>query len=202
MVGGDDRDPLHRAGRLGGRVGRGRRHRRRFRRAVEAVFGAGVDPAAAIAPPTRCLTKPRRALTVRSRGVCPNRRPFRPGRAACPASLPAVAAAGVDQTAPGQGRSAALRRQAARPGLWRLSARALQDRLQSRLAAAKNGDPAAQTLVAEILSRGLGVPRNAAAAAKWYALAAEQGVPEAQFQYALMLLDGRFVKKDEKEPLR
>ncbi|WP_292158800.1 tetratricopeptide repeat protein [Mesorhizobium sp.] len=63
---------------------------------------------------------------------------------------------------------------------------------------AKNGDPAAQTLVAEILSRGLGVPLNAAEAAKWYGLAAEQGVPEAQFQYALMLLDGRYVKKDEK----
>jgi TPR repeat protein len=64
---------------------------------------------------------------------------------------------------------------------------------------AKNGDPAAQTLVAEILSRGLGVPLNAAEAAKWYALAAEQGIPESQFQYALMLLDGRYVKKDEKE---
>lgn len=64
---------------------------------------------------------------------------------------------------------------------------------------AKNGDPAAETLVAEILSRGLGVPLNAAEAAKWYQRAAEQGVPEAQFQYALMLLDGRFVKKDEKE---
>ena len=64
---------------------------------------------------------------------------------------------------------------------------------------AENGDPAAQTLVAEILSRGLGVPRNAAEAAKWYALAAEQGIPEAQFQYALMLLDGRFVKKDAKD---
>ncbi|RUW22459.1 sel1 repeat family protein, partial [Mesorhizobium sp. M1E.F.Ca.ET.041.01.1.1] len=64
---------------------------------------------------------------------------------------------------------------------------------------AKNGDPAAQTLVAEILSRGLGVPLNAAEAAKWYGLAAEQGVPEAQFQYALMLLDGRYVKKDDKE---
>ena len=64
---------------------------------------------------------------------------------------------------------------------------------------AKNGDPAAETLVAEILSRGLGVPLDAAEAAKWYALAAEQGVPEAQFQYALMLLDGRYVKKDEKE---
>ena len=55
---------------------------------------------------------------------------------------------------------------------------------------ARNGDPAAQTLVAEILSRGLGVPRNEVEAAKWYALASEQGVPEAQFQYALLLLDG------------
>jgi TPR repeat protein len=64
---------------------------------------------------------------------------------------------------------------------------------------AENGDPAAQTLVAEILSRGLGMARNEADAAKWYARAAEQGVPEAQFQYALLLLDGRFVKKDEKE---
>lgn len=67
------------------------------------------------------------------------------------------------------------------------------------LVRAKNGDPAAQTLVAEILSRGLGVPVNAAEAARWYQRAAEQGVPEAQFQYALMLLDGRYVKKDVKE---
>ncbi|MBL8577825.1 MAG: sel1 repeat family protein [Mesorhizobium sp.] len=61
---------------------------------------------------------------------------------------------------------------------------------------AEAGDSAAQTLVAEILSRGLGVKRDEAAAAKWYQLAAEQGVPEAQFQYALLLIDGRFVKKD------
>lgn len=66
------------------------------------------------------------------------------------------------------------------------------------LARARNGDAAAETLVAEILSRGLGVPLNAAEAAKWYQRAAEQGVPEAQFQYALMLLDGRYVEKDEK----
>jgi TPR repeat protein len=64
---------------------------------------------------------------------------------------------------------------------------------------AENGDPAAQTLLAEILSRGLGRPRDEKAAATWYERAAEQGVPEAQFQYALMLLDGRFVEKDEKE---
>jgi uncharacterized protein len=60
------------------------------------------------------------------------------------------------------------------------------------------GDAAAQTLVAEILARGLGTKRDAAAAAKWYQLAAEQGVPEAQFQYALMLIDGRLVAKDKK----
>lgn len=63
---------------------------------------------------------------------------------------------------------------------------------------AEAGDSAAQTLVAEILSRGLGVSRDEATAAKWYKLASEQGVPEAQFQYALLLLDGRFVEKDTK----
>jgi TPR repeat protein len=63
---------------------------------------------------------------------------------------------------------------------------------------AKTGDAAAQTLVAEIISRGLGVKRDATEAAKWYQLAAEQGTPEAQFQYALMLMDGRFVPKDKK----
>ena len=68
--------------------------------------------------------------------------------------------------------------------------------LNLALPRAEAGDPAAQTLAAEILSRGLGVARDEAKAAKWYQLAAEQGVPEAQFQYALLLLDGRFVKKD------
>lgn len=63
---------------------------------------------------------------------------------------------------------------------------------------AENGDPAAQTLVAEILAQGLGRKRDEAEAAKWYAKAAEQGIPEAQFQYALMLLDGRFMPKDAK----
>ena len=64
---------------------------------------------------------------------------------------------------------------------------------------AENGNPASQTLVAEILSRGLGMKRDEKGAAKWYERAAEQGIPEAQFQYALLLLDGRLVKKDEKQ---
>ncbi|MDZ7823105.1 MAG: tetratricopeptide repeat protein [Ahrensia sp.] len=53
---------------------------------------------------------------------------------------------------------------------------------------AEAGDAAAQTLLAEIYSRGLGVPRDIDKAGKYYEAAARQGVPEAQFQYALMLL--------------
>src|SRR5690606_23571555 len=41
------------------------------------------------------------------------------------------------------------------------------------LVRAQNGDPAAQTLVAEILSRGLGRKRDEAAAAQWYQRASE-----------------------------
>jgi TPR repeat protein len=64
---------------------------------------------------------------------------------------------------------------------------------------AEMGDPAAQTLLAEIYSRGLGVARNEAEAALWYGRAAEQGVAEAQFRYAMILLDGKAVPKDPKQ---
>ncbi|MGB7433579.1 MAG: tetratricopeptide repeat protein [Ahrensia sp.] len=53
---------------------------------------------------------------------------------------------------------------------------------------AEAGDKAAQTLLAEIYSRGLGVAKNQAEAKKWYQLAAQQGVPEAEFRYGLILL--------------
>ena len=44
---------------------------------------------------------------------------------------------------------------------------------------------AAQTLLGEIYSRGLGVKRDPIEAAKWYEKAAAQGVPAAKFQIAL-----------------
>jgi uncharacterized protein len=53
---------------------------------------------------------------------------------------------------------------------------------------AEKGDAAAQTLLAELYSRGLGVARDPKIAAKWYEKAAGQGVPEAQLQYALILM--------------
>lgn len=111
--------------------------------------------------------------------------PAAPAPAASPQSAP-----GVDQNRFG-GPPADAAYGAFQRGLY-LTA------LNLALPRAEAGDAAAQTLAAEILSRGLGVPRDEAKAAKWYELAAEQGVPEAQFQYALMLLDGRFVEKDEK----
>ena len=62
---------------------------------------------------------------------------------------------------------------------------------------AEAGDDAAQTLIAEIYARGLGIRRDPKQAADWYRRAAEQGNPEAQFQYALLLIDGTYVEKDE-----
>lgn len=64
---------------------------------------------------------------------------------------------------------------------------------------AKTGDAAAQTLVAEIYARGLGVKADQKQAAHWYGLAAEQGEHEAQFRYAAMLLQGIYVPKDAKK---
>lgn len=67
---------------------------------------------------------------------------------------------------------------------------------------AENGNAPAQVLLAELLARGLGVPRDETAAARWYREAALQGIPEAEFQYALLLLEGRFFDKDREEAAR
>jgi len=63
---------------------------------------------------------------------------------------------------------------------------------------AQLGDAAAQTLVAEILSQGLGVARKPKEAAFWYGQAAKSGDPTAMFKYALMLMEGRDVPRDKK----
>lgn len=61
---------------------------------------------------------------------------------------------------------------------------------------AKQGDPASETLIAELMTRGLAVKQDMAGAAFWYAKAAKGGDPAAMFKYALMLLEGRYVPKD------
>lgn len=70
---------------------------------------------------------------------------------------------------------------------------------QLALARAEKGDATAQTLVAEMMSRGLGIKRDRKNGAFWYGEAAKGGDPAAMFQYALMLLDGRDVAPDRKQ---
>jgi TPR repeat protein len=61
---------------------------------------------------------------------------------------------------------------------------------------AKQGDTAAQTLLGELQSRGLGVKQDLPAAADWYRLAADHGDPEALYALGRFYLDGRGVKQD------
>lgn len=63
---------------------------------------------------------------------------------------------------------------------------------------AEKGDPASQTLIAELMTRGLAVKRDLKGAAFWYAKAAAGGDPAAMFKYGLMLLEGRDVTPDRK----
>ena len=62
---------------------------------------------------------------------------------------------------------------------------------------AKKGDAAAQTLIAELYEKGLGVRRDTKEAAAWYEIAAQSGNREAQFSYAVKLLKGVDVPLDE-----
>jgi TPR repeat protein len=62
---------------------------------------------------------------------------------------------------------------------------------------AQLGDPAAQTLIGELLSQGLGVKRDTKGAAFWYGKAAEGGDAAAQFKYSLLLMEGGAVPRDK-----
>ena len=61
--------------------------------------------------------------------------------------------------------------------------------LRFALPRAEKGDPAAQTLIAELYTSGRGVSRNLETAKSWYRLAAERGDADAQFAYAALLLE-------------
>jgi len=61
---------------------------------------------------------------------------------------------------------------------------------------AKAGDAKAQTLLGVLLSRGLGVKQDLAAAADWYRLAGNGGDPEALYALGQLYVDGTGVPKD------
>lgn len=66
---------------------------------------------------------------------------------------------------------------------------------------AKQGDPEAQTYVGEIFEKGLGLPPDYPAAAKWYRLAAQQGYEPAQINLGFLYEKGLGVKQNLVEAL-
>lgn len=68
--------------------------------------------------------------------------------------------------------------------------------MELALPRAQLGDPAAQTLVAEILDRGLGVRRNREQAMFWYEQSANGGDPTGMFKYAILLMERSRSKED------
>ncbi len=69
--------------------------------------------------------------------------------------------------------------------------------MSKALPKAQLGDPAAQTLVAELLASGLGVKQNVKDAVFWYEQAARGGDPNAAYKYALILMEGNLVARDK-----
>ncbi|MEO0327413.1 MAG: tetratricopeptide repeat protein [Pseudomonadota bacterium] len=67
---------------------------------------------------------------------------------------------------------------------------------QLALPRAQNGDAAAQTLIAELYDKGLGIARDPKESASWYALAAEAKNREAQFVYGMKLIKGTNISRD------
>lgn len=71
--------------------------------------------------------------------------------------------------------------------------------LELALPRAEQGDAAAQTLIAEIYSKGLGVAQNAERAAGWYQLAAKNGDRLATFELGSLYQDGVGVPQDREK---
>lgn len=70
--------------------------------------------------------------------------------------------------------------------------------LNLALPRAEKGDQHAQTLIAEIYSKGLGVPEDMAAAASWYGMASQNGDALATFELGMLYQEGSGVTKDRK----
>ena len=64
---------------------------------------------------------------------------------------------------------------------------------------AEKADPSAQTLIAEIYAKGLGVAENVARASSWYQLAAKNGDRMAAFELGLLYLNGDGVPKNRQK---
>lgn len=122
----------------------------------------------------------------------PKPSPLRSEPAAAVPVAPATAAAAAEQSPkPGD---AAVQPAARAYGAYQQGLYVTAVKLAEPLA--NLGDPAAQTLLGEIYSRGLGVRQDEKLAARWYEAAASSGSAEGQFRFALLLIDGKVVGQD------
>lgn len=71
--------------------------------------------------------------------------------------------------------------------------------LELALPRAEKSDAVAQTLIAELYAKGLGVPQNQTRASSWYALASKNGDPIATFELGMMYQEGRGVPKSREK---
>jgi TPR repeat protein len=71
--------------------------------------------------------------------------------------------------------------------------------IERALPRAAEPDATAQTLIAEIYAKGLGVGQNMERAASWYQLASNNGDMLATFELALLYQDGRGVERDRQK---
>lgn len=69
--------------------------------------------------------------------------------------------------------------------------------MELALPRAQLGDPAAQTLIAELFAEGFGVGRSMDDAVFWYGQAATNGDASAQYKLALLLTNGKYAERDE-----
>lgn len=69
--------------------------------------------------------------------------------------------------------------------------------MELALPRAQLGDPAAQTLIAELFAEGFGVGRSMDDAVFWYDQAARNGDASAQYKLALLLTNGKYAERNE-----
>ena len=74
--------------------------------------------------------------------------------------------------------------------------------LSAILKLAEQGDLLAQQLLGDCYTKGEGVPKDYAEAAKWYRMAAEQGEARAQCNVGLFYYTGQGVPKDDAEAVK
>lgn len=156
-----------------------------------------------VAPGTRAAPKtapaapapPTPKAKVKSQAVEPGKAPAAPLPGSAPASPPARPSLGPT-TVPNESVHTKTTTPSTDPAYEAFDQGKYLTALDLAQKAAAAGEPQAHTLIARIHAEGLGVPKDPATAAGWYAKGAELGDIEAAFGLGVLHAQGVGVKKD------